>query len=249
MHAGLKTPFMVCLMEITLVIIIILAVIAIAAIIAAPTVYVRMRRRLELANETHAQILTHLEQDHDERLARLKRDAEQSRRYAHHQLALEVLPVIDALDEASKYATSVAQAANANSVEQPALQHGVTLAKKQLLQALERHGIEYIAPCTGDAFEPMCHEAVHLVEDESLPARMITRCLRAGFRQEDRVLRSAMVEVVSGSAAPPPAVILPESEPISESVSEIVPETEEAPETSEQPSTGDDSSANDSPKI
>ncbi len=193
-----------------IILIIILAVVAIAALIAAPTTYLRMRRRLELANETHAQILTHLEHDHDERLARLKRDADQSRRYAHHQLALEVLPVIDALDEACKYAIPVSQSENTDNAQQPALQHGVTLAKKQLLQALERHGIEYIAPSTGDAFEPMCHEAIHIIDDKSLPAGTIARCLRAGFRQEDRVLRSAMVEVVAGTASKPAPIVLAE---------------------------------------
>lgn len=183
-----------------------LALVAIAALIAAPTTYLRMRRRLELANQTHAQILTSLEVDHDERIARLKRDAEQSRRFAHHQLALEVLPVIDALDEACKYTAPIILSEAPENTQQPALQHGVTLAKKQLLQALERHGIEYIAPQPGDPFEPMCHEAVHLVEDKSLQAGDIARCLRAGFRQEDRVLRSAMVEVVAGITAKPATV-------------------------------------------
>lgn len=199
MHAGLKNPSLVCLMDITLVVL--LAIITLIALIAAPTTYMRMRRRLELANETHAQILTNLERDHDGRLARLKRDAEESRRYAHHKLALEVLPVIDALDEACKFAPSSPQSDD--------VQQGVTLAKKQLLQALERQGIEYLTPHPGDTFEPTCHEAVHLVADETLQSGQIARCLRAGFRQEDRVLRSAMVEVVSNPSIEPASPVAP----------------------------------------
>lgn len=241
-------------------IIITLSALTLAALVTARTVFVRMRRRLELAEATHTQAMKALETEHEERLTRLQRDAEQQRRYAHHKLVLEVLPVIDALNEASKFIapadasplselqTTPASLPNA----EPAIQHGVQLARKQLLQALERHGIEYIAPDPGGSFDPICHEAVHMVEDDTLQPGQIARCLRAGFRQDDRVLRSAMVEVVARSQAQSPdeplespseeasAIPLPAAEPVEPAEPaepEPVNDTSTADETSDGPPT------------
>ncbi|MBA2664546.1 MAG: nucleotide exchange factor GrpE [Bradymonadaceae bacterium] len=169
---------------------IVLAAIATATVLLAQG---RARRRIEATHTSHKQALARLGSEHDARLGRLRREAEVSRRFSHHQLVSDILPVVDALEEAQRCA---------HEAEQAPIEQGIALALGALIGALSRHGVVAIQPGIGDAFEPTWHEAVNLVESETIEAGHVARCLRSGYRDDDRVLRAAMVEVVKSVALP-----------------------------------------------
>lgn len=101
------------------------------------------------------------------------------------QAALEFLPVYDNLVRA---------------LEQPcsdeAYAEGIRMTKKTLLKAMETLNITEI-PALGQPFDPRFHEALEHIEDEDLAENTVVRVVLTGFRQDDRVLRHALVIVAN----------------------------------------------------
>ena len=80
---------------------------------------------------------------------------------------------------------------------------GVTLTERELLNALERHGIRKITP-TNEPFNPHMHQAVMEMQRTDVPVGTVVQVFQAGFVIEDRVLRPAMVAVAKGGPKPAP---------------------------------------------
>jgi molecular chaperone GrpE len=62
-----------------------------------------------------------------------------------------------------------------------------------------RSGVEQVTPVAtvGEAFDPRLHEAIGLVERDDLPDQHVAEEIRRGYRLRERLLRPAMVRVVS----------------------------------------------------
>lgn len=74
---------------------------------------------------------------------------------------------------------------------------GVVLVKKQLDDIFKSLGIEVIAAEAGTEFDPLLHNAVMHVEDESLGESVIAQELQKGYKMGERILRHSMVKVAN----------------------------------------------------
>ena len=69
---------------------------------------------------------------------------------------------------------------------------GVESIRAQISGVLASNGIEIYGK-TGDAFDPMLHEAIH--EEDGGTPHTIAKVLRSGYRVGDRILRAAQVSI------------------------------------------------------
>jgi molecular chaperone GrpE len=93
------------------------------------------------------------------------------------------------------------------AAQDPALKSfidGVEITERELLNALERHGVTRIDPL-GARFDPNCHQAMYEVPDPNVPEGTVVDVMQAGYVIGDRCLRPALVAVSKGGAkATPP---------------------------------------------
>ncbi|MEG0765328.1 MAG: nucleotide exchange factor GrpE [Pseudoflavonifractor sp.] len=98
---------------------------------------------------------------------------------------LAFLPVYDNLERALKQQTC-----------DEAYAKGVEMTMTGLREVLGKLGVEEI-PSLGAAFDPLYHNAVMHVEDETADESVITEVFQTGFKSGDKVIRFAMVKVAN----------------------------------------------------
>jgi molecular chaperone GrpE len=125
---------------------------------------------------------------------RTEREKEEIAKYAITKLARDIVGLGDNLQRAIG-------AIPVGAAEQdPALKsflEGVMLTERDLLNALERHGIKRQQPMN-EPFNPHLHQAVMEMPRPDVPEGTIVEVFQPGFTIEDRVLRPAMVAVAKG---------------------------------------------------
>jgi molecular chaperone GrpE len=133
---------------------------------------------------------------------RAEREREENRQYAVTSFARDMLNVADNLNRALQ---SIPEEARAHVTPQiKAVLDGVEATERQLLAALERHGVRKIETA-GAKFDPHLHQAIAEVASEGRPAGTIVNVVQTGYVIADRLLRPAMVTVAArdeSSAAP-----------------------------------------------
>lgn len=129
---------------------------------------------------------------------RADREKTDAGRYAIQNFARDLLPVADNFERALAAAPDDG---GDDSVLQ-GLIAGVRMTEKDLLGALERHGVRRIEP-TGERFDPNLHQAVAQSPAAGVPSGHVAQTAQTGFSLGDRVLRAAMVIVSTGE--PPSA--------------------------------------------
>ena len=72
---------------------------------------------------------------------------------------------------------------------------GVEMVQQQFYDALKNHDVVRIFP-VGERFDPNQHEAVGVVESDSVEPDHIAQVFQAGYLIHDRVIRPSMVQVV-----------------------------------------------------
>ena len=77
---------------------------------------------------------------------------------------------------------------------------GVELTERELLKALERHGVKKREP-VGERFDPHRDQAMFEIPDESVPSGTVMQVMQPGYIIGERVLRPAMVGVSKGGPA------------------------------------------------
>lgn len=143
-----------------------------------------------------------------ERLLRALADAENARRRAERarsegwragvaELAGRLISGLDSLDLAVQAAPQGGQDPHAFA---KAVQEGVAGARRDLLDALTKAGVERIEPA-GQVFDAQAHEAVAARPDASSPAGQVLEVVQAGYRFGDRLIRPARVIVSSAPAS------------------------------------------------
>ena len=131
-----------------------------------------------------------------DRLARLQAEFENARKRAEREKAEfrdfatgnvveQFLPVLDNFELALKATGSTEQ-----------LRSGVELIVKQMEEVLRQLQVAAI-PTVGEPFDPRVHEALGHVEREDLPDEHVADEIRRGYKIRERLLRPAMVRVVS----------------------------------------------------
>ncbi len=101
-------------------------------------------------------------------------------------LAKTLLPVVDNLERAVAASESSADAA---------LREGVVMVHRQLVEALEKRGIEAISRL-GEKFDPSLENAVMTAPREEGEPGTVCAVFQKGYKLDKTVLRHAMVKVV-----------------------------------------------------
>ena len=129
--------------------------------------------------------LARLQAEFDNARKRQEREKQEFRDYATGSVIEQFLPVIDNF--------ALALGANA-SAEQ--LRTGVELIVKQMDETLRTLNVQAV-PTIGQQFDPRVHEALGTVERDDLPDHSVAEEIRKGYRIRERLLRPALVRIVS----------------------------------------------------
>ncbi|XP_008449137.2 grpE protein homolog 2, mitochondrial-like isoform X4 [Cucumis melo] len=133
-------------------------------------------------------------------MARTKREAENSKKFAVQNFAKSLLDVADNLGRASsvvKESFSKIDSTNDSAGAVPLLKtllEGVAMTEKQLSEVLKKYGVEMFDP-TNEPFDPHRHNAVFQVPDGSKAPGTVAAVLKKGYMLHERVLRPAEVGV------------------------------------------------------
>lgn len=123
-------------------------------------------------------------------IRRAKRDREDTAKYAAANFARDMLTVADNLNRAL---AAVPEGARDDETVR-AFVEGVELTGRELLAALERHGIRKISPL-GEKFNHDLHEALFEVPTSDAAPGTVVQVLEDGYVIHDRLLRAAKVGV------------------------------------------------------
>lgn len=130
---------------------------------------------------------------------RTERDKADTSKYAISSFARDVLSIGDNLRRAIEHVSAEA------AEKDPALKtflEGVEMTERELLNVMERHGIQRIDP-KGERFDPNQHQAMYEVEDKDVAEGTVVDVLQPGYVINDRMLRPALVGVSRGGAKAP----------------------------------------------
>lgn len=133
---------------------------------------------------------------------RTEREVSDARAYGATAFARDVLAVGDNLSRALQSIDADTRAKADGGLK--ALLEGVELTERELLKALEKHGVKQI-DAQGQKFDPNRHQAMFEIPDPSVPAGTVLQVMQSGYSIGDRVLRPALVGVAKGGPKAAPA--------------------------------------------
>ena len=129
--------------------------------------------------------LARLQAEFDNARKRQEREKQDFRDYATGSVVEQFLPVLD----------NFALALNSTGTAEQ-LRTGVELIVKQMDETLRQLQVVAV-PTIGQQFDPRVHEALGTIERDDLPDHSIAEEIRKGYRIRERLLRPAMVRIVS----------------------------------------------------
>lgn len=116
---------------------------------------------------------------------RSQKEKEDFSKYANADLILQILPIIDNFQLATKHLPA--------EIEENNWVKGVLQIEKQLEQVLVAEGVTAIE-AIGNQFDPYLHEAIEEVPSERPEGEIIEEVTR-GYRLNDKIIRHAKVKV------------------------------------------------------
>lgn len=137
---------------------------------------------------------------------RTEREVADARVYGISAFARDILGVADNMHRAMQALDDELRAKADDQVK--ALLDGVELTERELMNALEKHGVKRLDPLK-QKFDPNRHQAMFEVEDASVPSGTVVQVMQAGYLIGERVLRPALVAVSKGGAKAAPAAAVP----------------------------------------
>jgi molecular chaperone GrpE len=146
--------------------------------------------KLKAEKEELLQTMIRRQADFENFKKRTERDRLEEARRGVERLINDLIPVLDGFDRALQ------------GHDDPAYEEyrkGVTLIRKQLWDALARHGVQRIE-AAGKMFDPHQHQAIERLESEEYPDGYIVAVFQDGYLFNGRVLRPAIVRVAVNSA-------------------------------------------------
>ena len=145
--------------------------------------------RLKAEKEELLQTMIRRQADFENFRKRTERDRHEEGRRGVERLILDLIPVLDTFDRALQ------------AHEDPAYEEyrkGITLIRKQLWDAIARHGVLRIE-AAGKIFDPHQHQAIERLESGDFPDGFIVHVFQDGYLFHGRVLRPAIVRVAVNS--------------------------------------------------
>lgn len=165
--------------------------------IAAPTVESLEAELNEMAtklNDAQDRLLR-VAAEADNTRKRMEREKVETRVYAIQEFAKDLLPVIDAFDKAMNSMNDVQIDADSEAGKMISnIMDGVKMVSKTFEDSVKKHGIERL-PGKGSPFNPMYHNAIAKITDETLTQETVVDEFMPGYKIGDRILRTAMVRV------------------------------------------------------
>lgn len=110
------------------------------------------------------------------------------RQFATENLLKDMLPVLDSFEKGLFPTTSQLEHEHPSND----FVSGMCLVQKQLLETLEKHGLEKIS-AKGEAFDPNFHQAVQKLETEDTDIETVKEEYATGYTLHGRLLRPSMV--------------------------------------------------------
>jgi len=132
---------------------------------------------------------------------RTEREMQDTRTFSITKFATDIVGTADNLRRALE---SVPKGESEENAAVKALVEGVELTERELIKALEKHGVKKRVPM-GERFDPNRDQAMFEVPDESQPSGTVVQVVQAGYLIGERVLRPTMVGVSKGGPARAPA--------------------------------------------
>ena len=126
---------------------------------------------------------------------RTEREVADARTYGITNFARDILAVADNMERAMKALDDEIRDKAEAGVK--ALLDGVELTERELIKAMEKHGVKKLEP-QGQKFDPNLHQAMYEIPDESVPAGTVVQIMQPGYTIGERVLRPALVGVSKG---------------------------------------------------
>ena len=112
---------------------------------------------------------------------------------ATENLIRDLIPLLDDMHHALDYAAKN---------EGGDLAEGFTAISTKFWASLEKHGLKEIDPA-GEPFDPILHQAVSTVEDDSVFDETVKDVYQKGYQLGIKVIRPAMVTITTGGAKRP----------------------------------------------
>ncbi len=128
---------------------------------------------------------------------RAAREKEDASRYAMANFARDMLGVSDNMHRALD---AVPEDARGGDDAMGSLWQGVEMTERELLAALERHGIKRLDP-VGEKFDHTLHQAMFEVPGADAEPGTVVQVVQAGYVIGERLLRPAMVGVAKAAPA------------------------------------------------
>ena len=133
---------------------------------------------------------------------RTQREIADAKSYAVANFARDMLSVSDNMRRALD--AIPAEAKGSDDAGFKALIEGVEMTERDMLGALERHGVKRLAP-EGERFDPNFHQAMFEIPNPDVPNNTVLQVVQTGYVIGERVLRPAMVGVSKGGHKAGPA--------------------------------------------
>ena len=118
---------------------------------------------------------------------RALRDVENAHKFALKNFTEALLPILDSMEMGQ-------QAAEAENATLESIIEGTRLTSTMFAQVLEKHGLKQLNP-VGEKFDPEQHQAISMIEDESVESNHIISVMQKGYSLNERLVRPAMVIV------------------------------------------------------
>jgi molecular chaperone GrpE len=129
---------------------------------------------------------------------RVLKDREEDRKFSQASLLKEFLGVGDNLERALAAMPAEGDAAPAGASQ--GLKQGVELTLRFFQSLLAKYGVTRMQ-VVGEKFDPRLHEVMFEEKTDRAPEDTVLEEFQAGYIQNDRVLRSAMVKVARNTKA------------------------------------------------
>jgi molecular chaperone GrpE len=127
---------------------------------------------------------------------RAEREMEDAIKYSNARFAKDLLVVEDNFERVLENSLMIKGKVDADA-NLKALLDGILLCKKELVAVFKKHGISKVEITEGDKFDPQYHQAMCEVSDADREDGTIINVFQAGYVHNERLLRPAMVSVVS----------------------------------------------------
>ncbi|WP_416149306.1 nucleotide exchange factor GrpE [Salipaludibacillus sp. HK11] len=145
-----------------------------------------VQQELEEKLEETTNRMLRLQADYDNFRRRTQQEKESAAKYRSQSLAESLLPALDSFERGMKI--------DAQSEETKSLLQGMEIVYRQLMEALDKEGIEPV-DSVGQPFDPKIHQAVMQVESDDYESNVVVEEMQKGYQLKGRIIRPAMVKV------------------------------------------------------